>query len=62
MISYVNKPKSAHYDIKIYYIIISIASYTFRPPTVAILRGVFFEGILHWTLQQFADIKCYVSR
>jgi len=47
MISYVNKPKSAHYDIKIYYIIISIASYTFRPPTVAILRGVFFEGILH---------------
>ena len=47
MISYVNKPTSARNYMKIYYIIISIASYTFRPPIVAIFREVFFEGILH---------------
>ena len=58
MISYVNKPASAHNDMKIYYIIISIASYTFRLPIVAIFREVFFEGILHWTLKQFTNIKC----
>jgi len=47
MISYVNKPTSAYNDTKIYYIIISIASYTFRPPIVANFREVFFRGILH---------------
>jgi hypothetical protein len=47
MISYVNKPTSAHNDMKIYYIVISTASYTFRPLIVTIFREVFFEGILH---------------
>jgi len=58
MISYVNKPTSAYNDTKIYYIIISIASYTFRPPIVANFREVFFRGILHWMLKQFTNTKC----
>ena len=32
----------------------------FRPHTVAIFREVFFEGILHTTLQQFIRIEYYV--
>ena len=43
-----------------YYIIISIASYMFWPPVVAIFREVFSEGILHGMLKYFANIKCYV--
>jgi hypothetical protein len=43
---YVNKPTSSYNDIKIYYIIISIASYMSRSTTVAIFREVFFEEIL----------------
>jgi hypothetical protein len=58
MISYVYKPTSAHNDMKIYYIITSITSYTFRPPIVAIFWKVFLEGILHWTLKQFTNTKC----
>jgi len=32
----------------------------FWSPLVAIFREVFFEGILHGTLKQFPNIKCYV--
>jgi len=35
----------------IYDIVISIAYYMFRPPTVTIFMEVFFEGILHRTLK-----------
>jgi hypothetical protein len=38
-----------------------VACYTFRPPIVVIFRKEFFDGILHRTLKQFANIKCQVS-
>jgi hypothetical protein len=40
-----------------YHIIISVTSYMFRAPTVAIFREVFIEGILYRTLKQFTNIK-----
>jgi len=39
---------------------ISVASYMFRLPIVAIFREVFFEGILHGTFQQVINTKRYV--
>ena len=42
----------------IYYIIISVASYMFWPPVVAIFREVFLEAVLHRMLKQFTNIKC----
>jgi len=33
----------------------------FRPPIVAIFGKEFFEGILHRTLKQFANMKCQVA-
>jgi hypothetical protein len=43
----------------VYYIAISVASYMFRLPIVAIYREVFFEGILHGTFQEVINVKCY---
>ena len=42
VISYEKQPASAHTDMWIYYIISSVASYMFRPTTVAIFRQVYF--------------------
>jgi len=41
-------------------IIISVATYMFRPHIVANFREVFFGGILHRTLKKYTNIKCYV--
>jgi len=39
---------------------ISVASYMFRLPTVAIFREVFFEGLLHGTFKEVINIKCNI--
>jgi len=38
------------------YIMMSVASYMFRPLIVAILREVFFEGLLSRTFKEFTNI------
>ena len=44
----------------IYYVTLSVACYMLRPPTVAIFREVFCEGILHRTVTQFTNVKCKI--
>jgi ABC-type siderophore export system fused ATPase/permease subunit len=41
-------------------IIISLATCMFRPHIVAIFRKVFFERILHRTLEKYTNIKSHV--
>ena len=42
------------------YIIMSVASYMFRPLIVAIFREGFLEGILQRTLKEFTNITWHV--
>ena len=39
--------------------IISVDSYMFRPPTVAIFRELFLKDILRSKSKQFTNIKCF---
>jgi hypothetical protein len=45
----------------IYYTVISIAYYMFRPPNVTTFMAVLFEGILHRTLK-YVNLTCYICK